>query len=86
MESVTVSQKRTHSPLMCRAARPAVWMRAVSLRRKPSLSASRMQTRETSGRSSPSRRRLIPTTISTSAARSRRRISTRSTASMSAWM
>ena len=36
----------------------------VSLRRKPSLSASRMATSETSGRSSPSRSRLTPTSTS----------------------
>ena len=33
-------------------------------RRKPSLSASRMETSETSGRSRPSRRRLMPTSTS----------------------
>ena len=86
IESVTSSQNNTHSPWMCRAARPAVWIRLVSLRRKPSLSASRMQTSDTSGKSRPSRNRLIPTRISKAAARNWRRISTRSTASTSAWM
>ena len=86
IESVTWSQNNTHSPLRWRAARPAVWINEVSLRRKPSLSASRMHTSDTSGRSRPSRSRLIPTNTSTVAARSWRRISTRSTASMSAWM
>ncbi len=38
------------------AARPMVWMREVSDLRKPSLSASRMATREISGMSRPSRR------------------------------
>ncbi len=51
-------------PWTLRAALPQVWMREVSLRKKPSLSASRMQTRETSGISSPSRSRLIPTRTS----------------------
>ena len=36
-------------PSAFRAARPMVWIREVSLRRKPSLSASRMATRDTSG-------------------------------------
>jgi len=66
-----------------RAARPAVWISDVWLRKKPSLSASRMQTSETSGRSSPSRSRLMPTRMSKSAARNPRKISTRSIASMS---
>ena len=51
-----------------------VWMRLVSLRRKPSLSASRMATMDTSGRSSPSRSRLMPTSTSNSPSR-RSRIS-----------
>src|SRR6185437_7040512 len=38
-----------------RAARPMVWISEVSLRRKPSLSASRMATSAHSGMSSPSR-------------------------------
>src|SRR3970282_1387776 len=46
-------------------------------RRKPSLSASRMATSETSGRSSPSRSRLMPTSTSNSPRRRSRRISTR---------
>ena len=66
-----------------RVARPAVWIRLVSLRRKPSLSASRMHTRLTSGRSSPSRSRLIPTTASYIPARKSCKISTRSNVSTS---
>ncbi len=43
-----------------------VWTREVSERGKLSLSASRMATRVTSGRSRPSRSRLIPTRVSNS--------------------
>ena len=41
-----------------------VWMSDDAERRKPVLSASRMATSWTSGRSRPSRRRLIPTSTS----------------------
>ena len=68
---------------MCRAARPMVWISEVVERRNPSLSASRMATRETSGRSSPSRSRLMPISASNSPARSARRILTRSRVSTS---
>ena len=61
-------------PWAFRAARPMVWIRLVSLRRKPSLSASRMATRLTSGMSRPSRSRLMPTSTSNSPSR-RSRIS-----------
>ena len=57
-------------PSTLRAARPMVWMRLVCERRKPSLSASRMATSDTSGRSSPSRSRLMPTSTSNSPSRS----------------
>ena len=40
-------------PLTLRAARPMVWIRDVAERRKPSLSASRMATSETSGQVQP---------------------------------
>ena len=60
-----------------RAARPEVWMSEPAERRKPSLSASRMATSETSGRSSPSRSRLIPTMTSYTPTRRSRRISVR---------
>ena len=85
MLPVIFSAKRATSPFTWRAARPAVWISEVRLRRKPSLSASRMATSVTSGRSSPSRRRLIPTRMSNSPARRDRRISTRSIVSMSLW-
>jgi hypothetical protein len=57
-------------PSTLRAARPIIWMSDVSLRRNPSLSASRMATSDTSGRSSPSRSRLMPTSTSNSPRRS----------------
>ena len=78
MEGVMVSAYITTMPSAFRAARPMVWMREVSDRRKPSLSASRMATRETSGRSRPSRSRLIPTSTSKVPSRRSRMISTRS--------
>ena len=85
MESVTWSAYITTWPSTFRAARPMVWMSAVSERRKPSLSASRMATNDTSGRSRPSRRRLMPTSTSNSPSRRPRRISTRWMVSMSEW-
>ena len=51
-------------PETLRAARPIVWMSDRPDRRKPSLSASRMATSDTSGRSRPSRSRLMPTSTS----------------------
>lgn len=51
-------------PFTLRAARPAVWVSERCERRKPSLSASRMATSDTSGRSSPSRSRFTPTSTS----------------------
>ena len=74
------------SPSALRAARPIVWIRLVSLRRNPSLSASRIATRLTSGRSSPSRRRLMPTSTSYSPSRRSRMSSMRSIVAMSECM
>src|SRR4030043_405754 len=54
-----------------------VWIRAVADRRKPSLSASSTATSDTSGRSSPSRSRLMPTTTSNTPNLKSRRIPTR---------
>ncbi len=51
-------------PFTLRAARPMVWMSEVADRRNPILSASRIAMRETSGRSRPSRSRLMPTRTS----------------------
>ena len=70
---------------MFRAARPIIWMSDQADRRKPSLSASRIATRVTSGRSIPSRRRLIPTRTSNTPSRRSRRIATRSSVSTSLW-
>ena len=83
MDGVTVSAYIMTLPSAFRAARPMVWIRLVSLRRKPSLSASRMATRLTSGRSRPSRSRLMPTSTSNLARRRSRMISIRSMAPMS---
>ena len=70
-------------PSTLRAARPIVWISEVSPRRKPSLSASRIATSDTSGRSSPSRSRLTPTSTSYSPSRSSRMIWIRSSVSTS---
>ena len=64
IEAVIESAYMWTSPDTFRAARPMVWIRLFSLRRNPSLSASRIATNDTSGRSRPSRSRLIPTSTS----------------------
>ena len=81
--SVSLSAYMRTLPSMLRAARPIVWISDVSPRRKPSLSASRIPTSETSGRSSPSRSRLTPTSTSYSPSRSSRMIWIRSSVSTS---
>ena len=68
---------------MLRAARPIVWISEVSPRRKPSLSASRIATSETSGRSRPSRSRFTPTSTSYSPNRRSLMIWMRSSVSIS---
>ena len=78
-----MSAYRIARPLMLRAARPMVWMSELSERRKPSLSASRIATSDTSGMSRPSRSRLMPTSTSNLPRRRSRMISVRSTVSMS---
>ncbi len=83
--SVCLSAYMSTLPLMLRAARPIVWMSDVRPRRKPSLSASRIATSDTSGRSRPSRRRLTPTSTSYSPSRSSRTIWMRSSVSISEW-
>ena len=77
MDAVIRSAYMWTSPDTLRAARPMVWMSEVAERRKPSLSASRIATRDTSGRSRPSRSRLMPTRTSYSPSRSSRSSSTR---------
>ena len=86
MLSVTLSAYMMTRPLTFLAARPAVWVKLRLLRKKPSLSASMMATRLTSGRSSPSRKRFTPTRTSNAPSRSSRRISTRSRVLTSEWM
>lgn len=53
IEGVTRSAYRIARPASCLVALPIVCSNAVSLRRNPSASASRMQTRDTSGRLRP---------------------------------
>ena len=83
MDGVMTFPYMMTSPSAFLAARPMVWMSAVSLRKKPSLSASRMATRLTSGKSSPSRSKLMPTSTSNVPKRRSRIISIRSMASIS---
>src|SRR5690606_14683333 len=83
IDGVTVSAYMWTWPDTLRAARPIVWMRDVSERRKPSLSASRIATSDTSGRSRPSRSRLMPTSTSNSPERSSRSSSMRRSVSTS---
>ena len=83
MAAVSLSAYMRTVPSTLRAARPIVWISEVSPRRKPSLSASRIATSDTSGRSSPSRRRLTPTSTSYSPSRSSRMIWIRSSVSIS---
>ena len=85
MAAVSLSAYMITLPRMLRAARPIVWMSEVSPRRKPSLSASRIATSETSGRSRPSRSRFTPTSTSYSPSRSSRMIWIRSRVSTSEW-
>ena len=68
---------------MCLAARPIVCISEVSDRRNPSLSASKIATRETSGKSNPSLKRLIPTNTSKFPSLKSLKISDRSTVSIS---
>src|SRR5438132_370489 len=60
-----------------------VWISEVSLRRKPSLSASKIATSAHSGMSRPSRSRLMPTSASKAPSRRSRMISMRSMVSIS---
>ena len=64
IDGVILSAYMWTSPETLRAARPMVWISDRPLRRKPSLSASRIATSDTSGRSRPSRSRLMPTSTS----------------------
>ena len=64
IEPVILSAYKTTLPFTLRAARPMVCTKEVSERKNPSLSASKMATSDTSGKSRPSRKRLTPTTTS----------------------
>src|SRR3546814_4049566 len=66
MDLVITSAYIITRPSSFLAARPIVWINAVCERKKPSLSASRIATNDTSGRSRPSRSRLMPTSTSRS--------------------
>ena len=83
IEPVILSAYITTLPSTLRLARPMVWMSERSDLRNPSLSASRIATSVTSGRSSPSLSRLIPTSTSNWPRRRSRIISTRSRVWMS---
>ena len=84
--SVRLSAYMMTCPFTLRAARPAVCVKALSLRRNPSLSASMMDTSDTSGRSSPSRSKFTPMSTSNEPARRSSRIWMRSSVSTSEWM
>ena len=86
MLPVMVSAYMMTLPSAFRAARPIVCTSEVSLRKKPSLSASRMATNFTSGRSSPSRSRFMPQSTSNSPLLKPFMISILSSASMSLCM
>ena len=66
IESVSSSAYIITVPSVFLAARPIVCINDLSERRNPSLSASRIATSDTSGISSPSLRRFIPTNTSNS--------------------
>ena len=83
IDSVVLSAYKIATPLTLRAARPMVCISERSERKKPSLSASNMATNDTSGKSIPSRSKLMPTNTSNTPRRKSRKISTRSTVSMS---
>ncbi len=83
MERVILSAYKITCPCALRAARPKVWISEPSERKKPSLSASKMATKDTSGKSKPSRKRLIPTSTSNSPRRKAFKICIRSKVSMS---
>ena len=83
MALVSLSAYINTVPFTLRAALPIVWIREVSPRKNPSLSASRIATSDTSGRSSPSRSKFTPTSTSYSPSRRSRMIWMRSSVSIS---
>ena len=86
MLPVMRSAYRITRPSTLRAARPMVWIKDVSLRRKPSLSASKIATSPHSGISRPSRSKLMPTSTSYTPRRRSRISSIRSSVSTSLCM
>ena len=80
---VILSAYKIALPFKFRAARPTVWVSERSLLKKPSLSASKMATKDTSGKSSPSLSKFTPTSTSNSPRRKSCIISTRSKVSTS---
>src|SRR5690606_19474023 len=83
IDPVIVSAYIITLPLTFLAARPMVWIREVSDLKNPSLSASNIATKETSGISKPSLKRFIPTSTSNSPKRKSLIISTLSRVSIS---
>ena len=83
IESVSSSAYIITVPSVFLAARPIVCINERSERKKPSLSASSIATNDTSGISSPSLNKLIPTNTSNSPNRSFRIISNLSNAFVS---
>ena len=83
IESVILSAYIITWPSLLRAALPTVWIREVSERKNPSLSASKIATSVISGISSPSRSRLMPTSTSNTSRRRSLKISARSSVSIS---
>jgi len=66
MDSVNSSAYIITVPSVFLAARPIVCINDLSERRNPSLSASSIATKDTSGMSNPSLKRFIPTNTSNS--------------------
>ena len=78
IESVVLSAYIITRPSEFLAARPMVCINALSERKKPSLSASKIATSATSGKSNPSLNKLIPINTSKTPNLKSRKISTRS--------
>ena len=85
IDPVSLSAYIIAFPLTFLAALPIVWINEPADLKKPSLSASSIATRDTSGKSSPSLSKLIPTSTSNSPNLKSLNISDRSTVSMSEW-
>ncbi len=83
IEFVILSAYIITCPSALRAARPKVCISEEVERKKPSLSASSMATKETSGISRPSLKRLMPISTSNSPSLKLFKIATRSRVSMS---